>query len=71
MRHYSVEDFKDKIDSLYRLVIIASRRASQISRGEARSFPTTSRKPTSMALEEILEGKVTWAPGESDVEDYI
>jgi DNA-directed RNA polymerase omega subunit len=71
-RHYTLEDFGGRIDSLYRLVLIAARRASQISRPEGRSFiPTKSRKPTMIALDEILEGKVTYRTEESDEEEFV
>jgi DNA-directed RNA polymerase omega subunit len=72
MKHYSVEDFRGKMDSLYRLVIVASRRASQVNRTESRPLVAThSRKPTIIALEEILDGKVSCTTGEHDAEDYI
>ncbi len=72
MRHYSVEDFHGKVDSLYRLVLLASRRANQIARTESRPLIAThSRKPTVIALEEILEGKVSYTTGDSDEGDYI
>lgn len=72
MRHFSVEDFEGKIDSLYRLVIVASRRASQINRPDSR-FATGSRskKSTIIALEEVMDDKVTYAKGAGDEEDYI
>jgi DNA-directed RNA polymerase subunit omega len=72
MKHYSVEDFKDKTDSLYRLVILASRRANQVARTESRPLVAThSKKPTMIALEEILDGKVSYRTGEPDNEEYL
>jgi len=72
MRHYSVEDFHGKVDSLYRLVLLASRRANQIARTESRPLIAThSRKPTVIALEEILDGKVSYTTGDIDEGDYI
>jgi DNA-directed RNA polymerase subunit omega len=72
MRHYSVEDFHGKVDSLYRLVLLASRRANQISRTESRPLiAISSRKPTVIALEEVLDGKVTYTTGETDEVDYV
>ena len=72
MRHYSVEDFHGKVDSLYRLVLLASRRANQIARTESRPLIAThSRKPTVIALEEILDGKVSYTTGDGDEGDYI
>lgn len=72
MKHYSIEDFRGKIDSLYRLVIVASRRAQQINRPESRPLVAThSRKSTVIALEEIEEGKVSYTTGASDEEDFL
>lgn len=72
MRIYSVEDFRDKIDSLYRLVIVAARRAGQVNRPESRPLVSSySKKPTVIALEEILEGKVGYTIGAQDEEDYL
>lgn len=72
MQNYSVEDFKDKTDSLYRLVIVAARRAGQVGRSESRPLVSVrSRKPTIIALEEIMEGKVSYTTGDSDEEDYL
>lgn len=69
---FSVDDFADKIDSLYRLVIVAARRANQI-KTEAHGFAGSSRarKPTIQALEEILEGKVGYTPSADEEEDYL
>ncbi|MBI5094769.1 MAG: DNA-directed RNA polymerase subunit omega [Candidatus Hydrogenedentes bacterium] len=68
----SVEDFKDKIDSLYRLVIVASQRARQLARPDSRALvPTRSRRPTMTALDEILQGKVKYKTGLQDEDEYI
>ncbi|NIA12893.1 MAG: DNA-directed RNA polymerase subunit omega [Nitrospiraceae bacterium] len=72
MKNYSVEDFKDKTDSLYRLVIVAARRAGQVGRAESRPLVSVhSRKPTIIALEEIMDGKVSYTTGDSDEEDFL
>ena len=72
MRQFSVEDFHGKVDSLYRLVLLASRRANQISRTESRPLIAThSRKPTVIALEEVIDGKVSYTTGEADEVDYV
>ena len=55
----TVEDFAGKIDSLYRLVIVAARRAAQLSKPDARALvERTSKKTTVTAMQEILAGKV-------------
>ena len=70
MKHYALEDFAN-MDSLYRLVNVAFRRANQISKPESRALvPVKSRKPTIVALEEILEGKVTYRTGDSEEDEY-
>jgi len=60
---YSVDDFADKFDSLYRLVIVASRRANQLSKNESHGFGAAvkARKPTVDALDEVLAGKLSYA----------
>lgn len=72
MKHYSLEDFDGKVDSLYRLVNVASKRAAQINRPESRPLVSTrSKKPTVIALEEIMEGKVSYTTGARDEEDFL
>ncbi len=68
---FSIEDFSPKIDSLYRLVIIAGRRANALSKPDSRSLvPVRSKKPTVTALEEILQGKVTYRTGKEREEEF-
>lgn len=69
---FFVDDFADKIDSLYRLVIVAARRANQI-KTEAHGFVgvTRERKPTIIALEEVLDGKVGFTTHQDEEEDYL
>jgi DNA-directed RNA polymerase subunit omega len=46
--------------STYRFIIVAAKRARQLQ-GGARSFlPTTSKKPTVMAMEEVRRGLIKW-----------
>ncbi|MFM1919604.1 MAG: polymerase Rpb6 [Candidatus Hydrogenedentota bacterium] len=70
---FSVDDFSDKFDSLYRLVIVASRRANQIAKNEAHGFSIVMNraKPTVQALDEVLAGKVSYTPGDEDNEDFL
>lgn len=70
MEHFSLEDFP-QIDSLYRLVNIAARRANQVNLAESRALvPTESQKPTIIALQEIYEGKIGFFNEESGEDDY-
>ena len=68
MRHYTLEDFPG-MDSLYRLVNIAARRANQVNKAESRALvPTESKKPTTIALEEVYEGKIGYVTTEDGYE---
>ncbi len=70
---YSVDDFKERIDSLYRLVIVGARRANQISKNESHGFGgvTHAKKPTITALEEVLADKVGYYTGGEEEEDFL
>jgi len=74
MSHLAIEDFTydgEQIDSLYRLVILAARRANQLNRPDGRAFAQpASHKPVMVALEEVLEGKVWYRTGEDEESDY-
>jgi DNA-directed RNA polymerase subunit omega len=50
----------DPETSTYRFIIVSAKRARQLQAG-ARSFlPTTSKKPTIMAMEEVRRGLIKW-----------
>jgi len=74
MNHLSIEDFKhdgDTIDSLYRLVNLAAKRANQLHKPDARSLVSPiSRKPVITSLQEILEGKVWHRTGGENADEY-
>lgn len=56
--HNTVPD--DPELSTYRFIIIAAKRARQLQAG-ARSFlPTSTKKPTISATEEVRRGLITW-----------
>ena len=57
----SAEQLNDKVDSLYTLVILASRRARQLNAGSQRKLEEYRiKKPASMSLQEIEKDKVTY-----------
>lgn len=58
MTHASIEDLLKRCGSIYRLVILAAERAKEISHGAPPLVETSQRKITSVALQEILEGRV-------------
>jgi DNA-directed RNA polymerase omega subunit len=70
---FFVDDFKGKIDSLYRLVIVAARRANQISKNESHGFGAAARarKSTVTALEEILESRVGYFVSDEEEEHFL
>lgn len=74
MRHLALEDFEcdgQKMDSLYRVVNIAARRANQLNKPDTRSLINTKSKRTVIvALEEIASGKVWYRTGEEDSDEY-
>jgi DNA-directed RNA polymerase omega subunit len=67
---FYVDDFADKIDSLYRLVIVGARRSNMISNSQSHGFGgvTYAKKPTIQALEEMLDGKISYRKGDDDDE---
>jgi len=72
MKRLSIEDFDERVDSLYRLVILATQRARQVNKPETRPLvPARSQKSIMIALDEIREGKVTFRRGEGDEEDFF
>ncbi len=60
MSHVPIEDLFDKIDSKYRLVLIAAKRSRQLNRGAAPLVQPRGFKPTYIALEEIATGRVEY-----------
>ena len=52
----------DDVDSsTYRFIIVAAKRARQIQSGARSYLPTTSKKPTVAAMEEVRRGLVDWS----------
>ncbi len=71
MEHLALEDFTG-MDSLYRLVNIAARRAEQVSKPETRALVSThAKKPIIVALDEVREGKVGYRIGGEEEEDAL
>lgn len=65
MSYVPLEKIIDKADgSLYKLVILASRRSLEIAEGMPKLIAADSdTKPTKIALQEIAEGKVKCVQG--------
>jgi len=54
---------KLSVESRSRLVIISAQRARQLMQGARPAVPTKHTKPTTIALEEMLKGKVQFLTG--------
>jgi DNA-directed RNA polymerase omega subunit len=65
-----VENGSQEIDSKYRLIILAAKRSKQLQRGARPRIDIDAQKhkPTRIALEEVMRGKVHFDIKESDKE---
>lgn len=61
MARITVEDCADKIDNIFEMVLVASKRARQLAHGAEAMVETKNDKPTVIALREIAAGHVTSA----------
>ncbi len=59
MARITVEDCIEKVDNRFELVLLATKRARQITRGSTPLVEVENDKPTVIALREIAEGHVT------------
>jgi DNA-directed RNA polymerase subunit omega len=62
----SLEKSLNKVSNRYLLVVLAAKRARQLNRGAAPQVETKHKKPTSIALGEVAEGKVGYRLKEDD-----
>ena len=61
MARITVEDCLENVDNRFDLVLTATRRARQLSRGRDAKLAQENDKPTVLALREIAEGVITKA----------
>jgi len=54
-----MENLLDKTGSVYKLVILASKRALELNEGSPKLTETDSKKVTTIALDEIRDGKIS------------
>lgn len=59
MARITVEDCLENVDNRFQLVLVAAKRARQLTLGAEASVPKESDKPTVLALREIAGGFVT------------
>ena len=64
MAQAPMEDLLKRCGSIYRLVILAAKRAKELAEGAPPLVETSSKKATTIALEEISQGKVLYKPDE-------
>lgn len=65
MAQVPIEELLKRCGSIYRLVILAAKRAKELAGGAPPLVESQHRKATSVALEEILQGKVLYKPDAS------
>jgi DNA-directed RNA polymerase omega subunit len=66
MSYIPMEDLLSKVDSAYKLVILASRRAVELNKGGQKLVDLSPKiKVSTVALEEIKEGKIAYKETES------
>lgn len=58
MKQGAIDELVKQCGSIYKLVVIAAKRAKELSEGGQKLVDTDLRKVTSIALEEIRQGKV-------------
>lgn len=75
MARVTVEDCLNNVDNRFQLVLVATKRARQISLGSTPFVDEENDKPTVIALREIAEGLVTrdilTEPIEEDILEFI
>jgi len=59
MARVTIEDCLENVDNRFKLVLLASKRARQLSKGAEEFIPRGKDKDTVLALREIAEGHVT------------
>ena len=64
MAQVPIEELLKRCSSVYRLGILAARRAKEITEGSPSLVEPRYSKVTSVALDEILQGKVLYKPDE-------
>ena len=61
-----IEELLKQCPSIYKLVVVAARRAKELVDGAPKLIEVDSKKITTIALEEIRQRKVLYKPNEDD-----
>jgi DNA-directed RNA polymerase omega subunit len=64
--YYDPDECQRRTDSKYRMVLLAAKRAKELLRTRKVLVETGKKKLSSIALEEVLAGKVVKTTGEAD-----
>lgn len=59
----SLDQLMEKVDSKYTLVILGARRGRDLQGGKAKQVDSKSNKPVTIALEELVAGKIYFERG--------
>ncbi len=66
-RYTPIEDLKKYVSSVYKLVVLASRRSQELIAGSPQLIETDNKtKMVDIALEEIRQGKITYKEKEKE-----
>lgn len=58
MLYLPMEELFNKVDSIFKLTVLAARRAQQLNDGAAKLVESDASKISTVALEEIMQGKI-------------
>lgn len=58
MLYLPMEELFNKVDSVFKLTVLAARRAQQLNDGAAKLVESDASKISTVALEEIMQGKI-------------
>ena len=61
-----IEELLKQCPSIYKLVVVAAKRAKELAEGAPKLIETDIKKITTIALEEIRQQKVLYKPNEDD-----
>lgn len=61
----SLDQLMEKVDSKYTLVILGARRGRELQAGKPKLVDSKSNKPVTIALEELVAGKLFFERGKS------
>ena len=67
MKQAPIDELLKRCSSIYKLAVISAKRAKELSEGAPKFIDTDLKKVTSIALEEIHQGKIACKPADGEV----